>query len=119
MAETKVTETELNPSITTDANGWKVYDYGSHKRYIKSGTMSVVITSLGFNGGSLGNNLPVGITNLGGVDFVNICLRANDNALAVTPSTYTAATTAISYRVQNAYAGSVTLNGQWTIELVK
>lgn len=36
-----MTSQKLNPTISTDANGWRVYDYGSHKKWQKNIAVNV------------------------------------------------------------------------------
>lgn len=65
IADGAVTSAKLNPSKTTDANGWTVYDYGTWKEYYKlvSFTGSDVIGN-GNTRTQTSTNLPVGLTNL-------------------------------------------------------
>lgn len=68
---------------TTDANGWKVYDFGSMKHYFKRVTFSQSIPASAFLTTS-SNNLPVGVSNFQNrYFFYNYAAGANAYALNI------------------------------------
>jgi len=64
MSATKVPQTQLNISSTTDANGWTVHDFGTFKEYSKRVTFSQTISGAAVLSMS-SVNLPVGVSTIG------------------------------------------------------
>lgn len=71
MARTKIKSPQLDPSKTTDANGWTVYDYGAWKEYRKRVTYSQALTAGGAAYITVSSStLPSGMSTLG-TNFFN------------------------------------------------
>lgn len=83
MAETKVPQTQLNLSKTTDANGWTVYDYGAWKQYKKRVTFSQTVTAAAVLSLS-SHNLPAGVPNYTG-HFIDFATTTTGSAFAFIP----------------------------------
>lgn len=83
LATGAVTSPALALSKTTDANGWKVYDYGANwKEYRKRVTYSNsvgVLTTFPISSG----NLPVGVSTIGNATYIGWSITASGNAGAL------------------------------------
>lgn len=71
---------------TVDANGWRVYNFGTTKIYKKRITLSstsVATTATNINSGLSSTNLPVGFTTIGSANFMDYTWTAQGNAGAL------------------------------------
>ena len=71
----------ITPTVVTDANGWTLINYGTHKEYIKNIDTSVTVAGNGWGSVEL-SNFPVGMAELGNrnLTFGGGCL---DNAVDI------------------------------------
>lgn len=108
MAATKVTSAELNPSKTVDANGWTIYDYGSHKvyTYIYTWTGSISVAAAGVY--DLPNmNIPAGKTR--GDIFLTFTGYCNNRIFLVNERNVSDSATSVNLECNNFYTGAITL----------
>lgn len=114
MARTKITSPQLNPSKTTDANGWTKYDYGAFVEYKKRVTFSQTI-----QGGAVlsmsSSNLPNALSSISGY-FLAYTVTAGGGAYGLsvvfegsTSNTAINFTTCTNDNVSRAYTGFIDL----------
>jgi hypothetical protein len=119
-ASTTATANQLYPlkALTTDANGWTVYDFGLFKQYRKKGTWSASIgASAWAQQGS--SNLPVGKSTIGTMTL-DSSLGANDAAISVHSMNSSLSTSSsITFAVQNNYSGSISYTGYYSLCLTE
>ena len=82
----KTNSQQMNPSKTTDANGWTVYDFGTWKEYRKIISFSNTVTAnSAYVIGLANSNLPSGMSTLGS-NYIQWALMQGSNAFALTPN---------------------------------
>ena len=105
MAETKPNKNDLSiPTISTDANGWTCYDYGTHKQYRKKGTVTESLTASQWKWSANSISLPVGMANTGACFSEAACVPS-DTAITVQPNLYGG--TSINFAITNQFGGAV------------
>ena len=109
----KITTAQLNPTKSTDANGWTKYDYGTWQEYRKRVTFSQTIAA-GIALSISSTNLPVGISTVGNSTYMNYTYTATANAYALsiiaevgTGSTALNFTTCTNDLTSRAYSGNI------------
>lgn len=97
----------ITPTVVTDANGWTLINYGTHKEYIKNIDTSVTVAGNGWGAVEI-SNFPVGMTELGNrnLTFAGGCLDNAVDISVLTPRDW--GSVWIGYR--NKYSGQVTGN---------
>ena len=117
MARTRITSPQLNPSKTTDANGWTVYDYGAWKEYEKRVAVNQSITNGGV-GHETTTTPPVGITSS---SWSSIICSLETNGYDVQQFNVGILTrtlpTSIAIGIKNNYTSAMTFNGHVNIAI--
>lgn len=112
MAQTKAKSQNLNPTTSTDANGWTVTDFGSRKLYTRkyswTGSQAMPADS---NYSLPSIALPVGVSTRAGM-FMTFEARCNDRTYIVNERVNEAATT-VSLEVSEWHSASITLTNVW------
>lgn len=118
IAASAVTSAKLNVIPTTDANGWKVYSFGTTKLYKKRVTYSNTVGGLTTFPIS-SNNLPVGISTVGNASYINSTVTASGNAgaLCVMPE-LSAGSTAWNFTATSSDGLSRTYSGFIDLEMI-
>ena len=93
------------PTITTDANDWKVFDFGTYKEWVKKGSITATL------GGNLwytltGVSLPVGMSTIS-TNIVSTSLLSSDSAISLTAGGQPNSSLIYIHAVNN-YGGSIT-----------
>lgn len=83
MAQTKVSINESAiPTISVDANGWTVYNWGTFKQYRFSGNTTQSLTGNQWKFTGTVKTLPTGITDTTGY-FVDMANTVSDSAVTI------------------------------------
>lgn len=118
IAASAVTSAKLNVIPTTDANGWKVYSFGTTKLYKKRVTFSNTVAGLVVFPIS-SNNLPVGVSTIGNATYINATVTADGNAGAlVAVPELTAASTLWNFTASSTDGLSRTYSGFIDLEML-
>lgn len=110
-----VTSAKLAPGLTTDANGWKVYDFGTWKEYEKAfgpGTAASTGASLSTVLSSMTGNFPVGIVPTDVfMQYTNTSVGTGMDRWSISPDldmTSGSAVTTYSFRGRNLTGSTIT-----------
>lgn len=108
MAQTKLPSSQLNLSVTTDANGWTVTDFGVKKMYTYKYTWTGSVAVGANSSYSIPTiSLPVGISNRGDI-VATWTARCTDRVWLVNERT-TDTSTSFALEVNNWYTSTFTL----------
>ena len=102
MATKPTKDDILFPTITTDANGWAVYDYGTHKQYRKKGSFldSLTASQWKWTASTL-STFPVALAGALGTAFMDCQISPSDAAVTCFVNQQ------LSVALSNQYGGAV------------
>lgn len=109
MATTRTKSNQLALVVTTDSNGWTVYDWGTHKQYRKKGQTQTSLSAGAWNFVNF-TTLPTGMSTIG-TNFVEVSAVPSDAAISVSPGMGGNGATTVSGGLSNQYGGAV--NNFW------
>lgn len=102
MAETKITKSETTfPTISTDANGWTKYDYGTFKQYRKKSSFVDSLTASQWKWTTAISTFPVDLSGSLGSNFLECQIVASDAAVTCFLNT------TLAVALSNQYNGAI------------
>lgn len=111
IAPASISSDKLLVDRYVDEFGWTVSDFGTYKRYSKSGTISQTIPGNAFQYITTGVSLPLGTSM---ADVVGSFLAVTDQAISIGFNTNASN---ITFNVQNKYGSPAPCNGSWNLTL--
>ena len=105
MAETKPNKDDLSiPTISVDANGWTIYDFGKFKQYRKKATLVESLTGGQWKWSANSISLPTGMANLVG-KFTEATYTPSDTAITLAMNAYERSV--ITFAMTNQYGATI------------
>lgn len=101
---------------TTDTNGWKILNYGTHKEWVKKGSFSYTLDGYGWNSPGL-IRIPTELSILG-ENILTCSLASSDSAISLC-GTCSENSSCFYFHATNCYGGSVTFTIYYQIRILE